>query len=109
MYSILLSRNIDPVSQEFNEAITLDPRNPGPISDLAYTLYVTRQFRASERMYERLIDLVPDQPMLKVQKEIDFGLAVERGAEGIHFLWHGNIYLLISERQHFRIVRDWRI
>ena len=43
--------------QEFSEAITLDPRNPGPISDLAYTLYVTRQFRASELLYDRLIDL----------------------------------------------------
>jgi serine/threonine protein kinase/tetratricopeptide (TPR) repeat protein len=61
--------NFKKAIDEFNEAITLDPRNPAPISDLAYTLYAARQFRASEQVYDRLIDLVPDQPMLKVQKE----------------------------------------
>jgi serine/threonine protein kinase/tetratricopeptide (TPR) repeat protein len=61
--------NFEKAIDEFNEAITLDPRNPAPISDLAYTLYAARQFRASEQVYDRLIDLVPDQPMLKVQKE----------------------------------------
>jgi serine/threonine protein kinase/tetratricopeptide (TPR) repeat protein len=61
--------NFEKAIHEFNEAITLDPRNPAPISDLAYTLYAARQFRASEQVYDRLIDLVPDQPMLKVQKE----------------------------------------
>ena len=61
--------NFEKAIDEFNEAIVLDPRNPAPISDLAYTLYAARQFRASEQAYDRLIDLVPDQPMLKVQKE----------------------------------------
>ncbi|HZC35287.1 MAG TPA: tetratricopeptide repeat protein, partial [Chthoniobacterales bacterium] len=54
--------------QEFNEALALDPRNPDPISDLAYTLYAMRQFRAAEQVYDRLIDRVPDQPILKVQR-----------------------------------------
>lgn len=54
--------------REFNEALALDPRNPDPISDLAYTLYATRQFPAAEQAYDRLIIRVPDQPMLKVQK-----------------------------------------
>jgi TolB-like protein/Tfp pilus assembly protein PilF len=54
--------------EEFSEALALDPNNPGPMSDLAYTLYATRQFRAAEQLYERLVNRVPDQPMLKVQK-----------------------------------------
>jgi TolB-like protein/Tfp pilus assembly protein PilF len=54
--------------QEFNEALALDPNNANPMSDLAYTLYATRQFLAAEQVYERLINRVPDQPMLKVQK-----------------------------------------
>jgi TolB-like protein/tetratricopeptide (TPR) repeat protein len=54
--------------QEFNEALALDPNNPNPMADLAYTLYATRQFQAAEKVYERLINRVPDQSMLKVQK-----------------------------------------
>jgi TolB-like protein/Tfp pilus assembly protein PilF len=53
---------------EFREALSIDPANPNPISDLAYTLYVTRQFRAAEQVYDQLISLVPNQPVLKVQK-----------------------------------------
>jgi TolB-like protein/Tfp pilus assembly protein PilF len=55
--------------QEFKEALALDPQNPNPISDLAYTLYAMREFRASEEVYDQLINRVPDQPMLKIQKE----------------------------------------
>jgi TolB-like protein/Tfp pilus assembly protein PilF len=55
--------------QEFREALALDPQNPNPISDLAYTLYAMREFRASEEVYDQLINRVPDQPMLKIQKE----------------------------------------
>jgi len=55
--------------QELKEALTLDPRNPNPISDLAFTLYAMRQFREAGQAYDQLIDRVPDQPMLKVQKE----------------------------------------
>jgi TolB-like protein/Tfp pilus assembly protein PilF len=55
--------------QGFKEALALDPRNPDPISDLAYTLYAMREFRAAEEVYDQLINRVPDQPMLKVQKE----------------------------------------
>ena len=53
---------------QFREALSVDPANPNPISDLAYTLYVTRQFRAAEQVYDQLINLVPNQPVLKVQK-----------------------------------------
>src|SRR5258706_2195675 len=54
---------------EFREALALDPQNPNPISDLAYTLYAMREFRASEEVYDQLINRFPDQPMLKIQKE----------------------------------------
>jgi TolB-like protein/Flp pilus assembly protein TadD len=54
--------------QELNEAVALDPRNPDPIADLAYTLYAMHQFKAAERVYDQLIDRVPNEPMLKVQK-----------------------------------------
>jgi TolB-like protein/Flp pilus assembly protein TadD len=60
--------NFEKAVQEFNEALTLDPRNPDPLSDLAYTLYAMRQFRAAGGVYDKLIARVPDQPMLKVQK-----------------------------------------
>ncbi len=56
--------------QEFKEAITRDPRNTLSIQELADTLYYTRQFRAAEQAFDRLIDLRPDQPILKVQKPL---------------------------------------
>lgn len=55
-------------AREFNAALILDPANPSPMSDLAYTLYATRQFEAAGQIYDRLINLVPDQPILKVQR-----------------------------------------
>jgi serine/threonine protein kinase/Tfp pilus assembly protein PilF len=54
--------------QEFNEAIKHDPRNSVSIGDLGTTFVFTRQFAAAEEVYDRLIRLVPDQPMFKVQK-----------------------------------------
>jgi TolB-like protein/Flp pilus assembly protein TadD len=55
--------------QKFNQAITLDPRNPKPISDLAETLSYSRQFSAAEHSWDQLIGLVPDRPILKLIKE----------------------------------------
>jgi TolB-like protein/Tfp pilus assembly protein PilF len=60
--------NWDKAIQEFNQAIARDPRNPEPISELGDTLFFKRQFRAAEQAYDRLIELVPDQPMLQVQR-----------------------------------------
>jgi serine/threonine protein kinase/tetratricopeptide (TPR) repeat protein len=54
--------------REFKEAIVRDPRNLVSIGDLATTLIITRQFVAAENVYDRLILLAPEQPMLKVQK-----------------------------------------
>jgi serine/threonine protein kinase len=55
---------------EFNEAITRDPRNPLWIQELADTLYYTRQFRAAEQAFDRLIQLCPDLPILKARKPL---------------------------------------
>ena len=56
--------------QEFNGAIARDPRNSVFIEHLALTLSVMRQFRAAEQMFDRLIELRPDQPILRVQKPV---------------------------------------
>jgi len=56
--------------QEFSDAIMRDPHNSVFIEDLASTLYMTRQFRAAEQMFDRLIELRPDQPILRVQKPL---------------------------------------
>jgi serine/threonine protein kinase len=58
--------------QELKESSELDPRNPIPASILATTLSMARQFPAAERAYDRAIELAPDQPMLKVQKAVNF-------------------------------------
>ncbi len=56
-----------------NEAITLDPRNPITIRELANSLYLTREFTAAGKAYDRAIELAPDQPMLKVEKALYVG------------------------------------
>jgi tetratricopeptide (TPR) repeat protein len=55
--------------QELEEAITRDPRNPVSISELALTLFFTRQFRAADVAFKRAIDVCPDNPLLNVEKE----------------------------------------
>src|SRR4029077_13700400 len=56
--------------QEFNGAIARDQRNSGFIEHLALTLSVMRQFHAAAQMFDRLIELRPDQPILRVQKSV---------------------------------------
>ena len=60
--------NWEKAIQDFNEAIARDPRNPESISELGDTFFFTRQFCAAEEAYDRLIELVPDKPMLKVAR-----------------------------------------
>ncbi|MBV8100151.1 MAG: protein kinase [Verrucomicrobia bacterium] len=54
--------------QELDDAIALDPRNAESIAELGNTLFWMRQFDAAQRAYDRLIELAPDQPMLRVQR-----------------------------------------
>jgi tetratricopeptide (TPR) repeat protein len=56
--------------EEVNEAINLDPRNTLWMQELADTLYYTRQFRAAEQAFDRMIELRPDLPILKARKPL---------------------------------------
>ena len=60
--------NFEKAIQDFNEAIARDPHNTESIAEFGNTLFFTRQFRATEQAYDRLIELLPDNPMLRVQK-----------------------------------------
>jgi TolB-like protein/Flp pilus assembly protein TadD len=59
-------------------ALELDPQNPEPLADLAFTLWTMRQFREAGEVYDRLISLVPDQPSLKIEK-LEFVTFLETG------------------------------
>jgi serine/threonine protein kinase len=54
--------------REFKEAIQTDPSNPILMAEFSATLCDMRQFAAAQRAYDRLIELVPDQPKLKILK-----------------------------------------
>jgi tetratricopeptide (TPR) repeat protein len=58
--------NFEKAIQDFNEAISLDPRNP--MTELPNTLSMMREFSAAERTFDRAIALAPDHPILKVLK-----------------------------------------
>jgi tetratricopeptide (TPR) repeat protein len=60
--------NFEKSIQEFNEAIKLDPHNSFSIVELYRTLGMTRQFREAEKVYQRLIKLIPDQPKLALER-----------------------------------------
>ncbi len=57
--------------QEFNEAITRDPANTVAITELAHTFYNMRQFHAAEQAFDPLIELLPEQLVIKAQKAWD--------------------------------------
>jgi TolB-like protein/Flp pilus assembly protein TadD len=65
--------DFEKAATRLNEAITLDPRNPIAIRELANSLYLTREFTAAGQAYDRAIELAPDQPMLKVEKALYVG------------------------------------
>ena len=67
------------------QALVLDPRNPIAISDLANTLVDVRQFQAAAQTYDRLIEQVPNNVAVKVEKEFN-----------INFLKTGNDATVLS-------------
>jgi len=75
--------NFEKAIQELRKSNELDPRNPVPASRLALTLSFTRQFPAAEKAFDRAIDLAPDQPMLKVQKALDFNFQRSADADAL--------------------------
>jgi serine/threonine-protein kinase len=60
--------NFDTAIQQFKQAITRDPHNVQVIVEFANTLFLMHQLSAAEQAFDRLIELVPDQPRFKVQK-----------------------------------------
>jgi TolB-like protein len=49
-------------------AVTLDPRNPDVLYDLAYNYLCLRRYRDHEGILDRLIELEPDQPIFPLEK-----------------------------------------
>jgi tetratricopeptide (TPR) repeat protein len=49
-------------------AATLDPRNPKLLTALADTYRCLRRYRDCERIWDRLVDLEPDQPVFTLYK-----------------------------------------
>ena len=60
-------------AHEFKDAIERDPRNTVLMAEFCNTLSDMRQFAAAQRSYDRLIELVPDQPKLKIRRAYDVG------------------------------------
>ena len=54
--------------QEFRAVAELDPQNPDPLANLAYTLYANRQFREAGEAYDRLIALAPNRLSSQIEK-----------------------------------------
>jgi tetratricopeptide (TPR) repeat protein len=50
------------------KAVILDPRNPEFLSELASNYSSLRRYRDFEHTYDRLIELEPDKPLLRLQK-----------------------------------------
>jgi serine/threonine protein kinase/cytochrome c-type biogenesis protein CcmH/NrfG len=69
--------NWEKAIQEFQEGIATDPGNTTLMAEFCSTLSDTRRFAAAQRAYDRLIELVPDQPRIKIGKAYD--IALERG------------------------------
>ena len=60
--------NLEEAIERFNEVIAWDPGNSVAIAILAETLSYSRQYRAAEQAYDRLIALLPDRSTLKIDK-----------------------------------------
>ncbi len=50
------------------KAVSLDPRNPVPLENLAINYFWLRRYQDAEQTYDRLIELEPDKSIFKVQK-----------------------------------------
>jgi tetratricopeptide (TPR) repeat protein len=69
LFEALIDRrqgNFEKAIQDFNEAITREPRNSAAIAQLGTALYLMRQFGAAERAYDRLVEVLPDQPIFGI-------------------------------------------
>jgi serine/threonine protein kinase/cytochrome c-type biogenesis protein CcmH/NrfG len=62
--------NMEKAVQALNETLVRDPRNLGSLDNLAETLYAMRKFDAAAPLYDRIIDLWPNEPLYKVNRAI---------------------------------------
>ena len=62
--------NWEKAIEQFNEAIKCDPANKSSLAALVDTLVAARQIRAAGQVLDRLIGLLPDRPILKIQKAL---------------------------------------
>jgi tetratricopeptide (TPR) repeat protein len=58
----------DKATTGLERAVTLDPRNPEALHDLALNYSSLRRYRDSERIWDRLIELKPEDPLIPVAK-----------------------------------------
>jgi TolB-like protein/Tfp pilus assembly protein PilF len=52
----------------FEQALTLDPRNVEFLPDAAYTYGVLRRFPAALKLYDRALDIIPNNPWIMANK-----------------------------------------
>jgi TolB-like protein len=95
--------NVQKAIQELNEAIEVDPRNP--MTELANTFYMAREFSACERAYDRSIKLAPDHPILKVLKAY-FVTFMKTGSNAA---FRSELAALPASIGEDRDVLDWRL
>jgi TolB-like protein len=62
--------NMEKAVQALNETLVRDPRNLGSLDNLAETLYAMRKFDVAAPLYDRIIDLWPNEPLYKVERAI---------------------------------------
>jgi serine/threonine protein kinase len=55
-------------AKNLERAVTLEPRVPKLLLDLAQSYLALRRFRLAEQTYDRIIELKPDDPSLKIDK-----------------------------------------
>ena len=60
----------DKATAGLEKAATLDPRNPDLLYDLAYNYLCLRRYRDNQRIWDRLIELKPDQPRFPFERTI---------------------------------------
>jgi TolB-like protein/tetratricopeptide (TPR) repeat protein len=94
----------DGAVRNFEEAINLDPRNPTPISELALTLSYMRRFHEAERIWDRLISLVPDSPIVKIRKEY-FTNVLRTGDDTAYLSGHDSLKVSLPDDKLLRSVR----
>jgi tetratricopeptide (TPR) repeat protein len=56
--------------QAFKDAIARDPNNSDLVEQLAFTLQQSRRSREAEQMFDRLVELVPNEPILRTRKPL---------------------------------------